>query len=81
MCQIGLCNIGMVVNQPKHRYLFLREVEMREGLREVPVDGPVSQPDVKPDDIADFADILVARDVRRGDCQRLFLPYHPIPLL
>jgi len=41
----------------------------------------MSQSDVKPDDIADLADIVVALDMRRGDCQDLFLSYHPMSLL
>jgi hypothetical protein len=36
---------------------------------------------MKSDDVADFANILIARNVRRRDRQRLFLLHHPNPSL
>jgi hypothetical protein len=36
---------------------------------------------MEPDDVADLADILVALDVRRGNGERFFLPWHLITLI
>ena len=41
------------------------------------VNGAVGQPDVKADDIPDFADILIAFDMRRRESQCFFMGRHP----
>src|SRR2546421_17707 len=51
--------------------LFLRQIQVRKGLGEVPVDRTVSQADVKAHDIADLPEVLITRAVRGRDGDRL----------
>src|SRR5215469_17041882 len=75
----GLGDVRVVIDQPQRRHLLLREVEVGERLGEVPIDRAVSQPDVKADDIADLADVLITGNVRRGDRDRLFRMFRHRP--
>src|SRR5205085_6100635 len=68
--------VRMVRDQPQGRDLLLRELQVREGLGEVPVDGTVSQANVKTNDVADLADVLTTGDVRCSDGDPLFLSWH-----
>src|SRR5437879_3425300 len=69
----GLRDVRVVRDQPQGGDLLLREVQVREGLGEMPVDGTVSQANVKAHDIMDLADVLITHDVRCGDGDRLLL--------
>ena len=46
----------------------------------MPVDRPVSQADVKAHDVADLADVLITRNVRRGDGEHFLLSWHRVTL-
>src|SRR5215472_9393162 len=67
----GLRDVRMIVDQPQRRDLLLRELEVGESLGEVAVDRAVRQADVKTHDIADLADVLITRNLRRRDRDRL----------
>src|SRR5439155_17627677 len=71
-----LRDVRVVSDQPERGDLLLREVQVRERFSEMPVDGTVSEANVKAHDIADLADVLSTRDVRRRDGDRLFLSWH-----
>src|SRR5580765_478785 len=81
--ETGLRDVRMVIDQPQRRDLLLRQVEVREGLGEMPIDGAVGQADVKAHDIADLADVLIPRNVRCGDGHRVSerLWHRPTPVL
>jgi hypothetical protein len=79
MRQIGLGDIRMVIDQPKHGHLLLRQVQIRKGFCEMPVNSAMRQTNVKADNIADFADIIIAINWRYRDRERFFCSCHPQP--
>jgi hypothetical protein len=64
--QIGLGDAGVVIDQPQHGNLLLRQIEIGERLGKVAQAGAVGQADVEPQDVVDRADITGFRVGRRN---------------